>query len=222
MLSTRPVDNAHRTIDSEADLAEGLAWLAGQDKRLASVIETVGEVSLRRRPAGFAGLARIVIGQQVSTASADAIWGRFDAAFPEMNPPLIAAASEAALRAPGLSNAKIRTMRAVAEAVAGGLDLDGLVALPGEEAHRRLTAVKGIGPWTADLYLLFCLGHADIFPAGDLALRIAVAEAFGLDPVPAEKAIAKTAAAWSPWRGAAAHLFWAYYRMKRGRRGVPV
>jgi DNA-3-methyladenine glycosylase II len=135
---------------------------------------------------------------------------------------VIEAASDGALRAPGLSAAKIRTLRAAAVACRDGLDLDGLANLPAEEAHRRLTSVKGVGPWTADIYLLFCLGHADIFPAGDLALRKAVADAFGRPaPLPVDE-IADIAAIWAPWRGVAARLFWAYYRVRRDRTALPV
>jgi DNA-3-methyladenine glycosylase II len=210
-----------RTIETEADIAEGLAHLARRDRRLAKVIRAAGPVPLRRRGSGFSGLLRIVCAQQVSVASAAAIWSRFEAAFPDMDPMAIAAADDAALRAPGLSMPKIRTFRAVAAAVADGLDFDALATMPGEAAHARLTAIPGIGPWTADVYLLFCLGHADVFPAGDLALRHAVADAFGLvPPVPADT-LSAMAARWSPWRGVAACLFWAYFRATRERGAVP-
>jgi DNA-3-methyladenine glycosylase II len=209
-------------IATEADIAEGLGALARRDRRLKKVIGIAGPVPLRRRPAGFAGLARIIVGQQLSIASAEAIWGRFIAAFPDCPVDAVEAASEAALRAPGLSAAKIRTLRAIAAACRDGLDLDGLADLPAEEAHRRLTSVKGIGPWTADIYLLFCLGHADIFPAGDLALRNAVADALGRPaPLPVDE-IADIATKWAPWRGVAARLFWAYYRARRDRTALPV
>ncbi|MBN8997528.1 MAG: DNA-3-methyladenine glycosylase 2 family protein [Rhizobiales bacterium] len=211
-----------RLIETEADIAAGLRSLMRRDPRLRAVARVAGEVPVRRRPGGMEGLARIVVGQQLSVASAEAIWSRFATAFPGSLPEAILAADEAALRAPGLSAAKIRTLRALSEAVAGGLALDELAALPAEEAHARLTAVKGIGPWTADVYLLFCLGHPDIFPAGDLALRYAVAEAFGLAPPVTEKAVAAIAAAWSPWRGVAAALFWAYYRARRQRNALPI
>ena len=153
---------------------------------------------------GFAGLARVVVGQQVSVASADAIWARCVAVFPEMTPEAIGRARLPRFRKAGLSAPKIRTLRAVAAACRDGLDLDGLAALPAEEAHARLTAIKGIGPWTADIYLLFCLGHPDIFPAGDLALRVAVADAFGLGaPAAAEElaAMAETLVAVAERRG---------------------
>ncbi|HET7714197.1 MAG TPA: DNA-3-methyladenine glycosylase [Bauldia sp.] len=211
-----------RTIESETDIAEGLAFLTRRDRRLRPVLKVAGRVPLRRAPPGFAGLARVVIGQQVSTASANAIWGRFVEAFPDGRPESFAGADDAVLRAIGLSTAKIATLRAVAAAHAGGLDLDRLAELPGEAAHARLTAIRGIGPWTADVYLLFCLGHADIFPAGDLALRNAVADAFGRDgPLPVAELHAM-AEMWSPWRAVAARLFWSYYRARRAIAAAPL
>ena len=210
-----------RTIETEADIEEGLAHLARRDRRLGKVIRAAGPVPLRRTGSGLAGLLRIVCGQQVSVASAAAIFARFEAAFPGMSAPAIATADDAAFRAAGLSGPKIRTFRAVAAAVAGGPDLDALATLPGEEAHRRLTAIQGVGPWTADVYLLFCLGHADVFPSGDLALRHAVADAFGLAPPVKADALAAMAARWSPWRGVAAGLFWAYFRATRKRGALP-
>ncbi len=211
-----------RIIETETDIAEGLEYLARRDRRLRKVIRIAGPVPLRRRSGGLEGLARIVVGQQLSIASAEAIWSRFSAAFPGSAAEAILAAGDDALSAPGLSSPKIRTLRAVAAACRDGLDLDALATAPAEEAHARLTAVKGIGPWTADIYLLFCLGHADIFPAGDLALRNAVADAFGLEPPVAPAAIAGIAEKWQPWRGVAARLFWAYYRVRRSRAAVPV
>jgi DNA-3-methyladenine glycosylase II len=210
-----------RTIDSDDDIAEGLVYLLKRDRRLKKVLAVAGTVPLRRTSDGFEGLARIIMGQQVSVASASAIWGRFLAAFPGVPVETIRNASDDALRAPGLSLAKIKAVRAAATAISEGLDLAGLADLPAEEAHRRLTAVKGIGPWTADLYLLFCLGHPDIFPAGDLALRNAVAEAFGLTTLTIDETAA-IAVKWSPWRGVAAWLFWAYYRARRQRTALPL
>lgn len=211
-----------RTIESDADIAEGLNFLARRDRRLGKVIRVAGHVPLRRRPAGFAGLVRIVVGQQVSIASAEAIWGRLVAAFPDCPVDAIDAAADDALRAPGLSAAKIRTLRAVASACRDGLDLQALADLPGADAHARLCSIKGIGPWTADVYLLFCLGHADIFPSGDLALRNAVADALGRKPPLTNGELAEIAVKWSPWRGVAARLFWAYYRSRRDRAAVPL
>jgi len=211
-----------RTIETEADIAEGLAALLAADPRLRSVAAAAGEIPLRRTAPGFAGLARIVIGQQVSTQSAQAIWSRFTAAFPDGDAGAFAAADDAALRPIGLSGAKRATLRAVAEAVAAGLDLGALASLPGETAHARLTALRGIGPWTADIYLLFCLGHPDVFPAGDLALRHALAEAFGRAGPLAPRDAAAEALGWAPWRAVAARLFWSYYRARRNTAGLPL
>jgi DNA-3-methyladenine glycosylase II len=201
-----------RTIDSEADIAEGLDYLLRRDRRLRKVLKIAGTVPLRRRPDGFEGLVRIIMGQQVSVASASAISDRFLAAFPGVPVEIIRNATDDELRAPGLSMAKIKAVRAAATAISEGLDLAGLAGL---------TAVKGIGPWTADLYLLFCIGHQDIFPAGDLALRNAVADAFGLAALTIDETEA-VAVKWSPWRGVAAWLFWAYYRAKRQRTALPL
>lgn len=211
-----------RTIETSEDIVAGLAELAAADRRLAPVIAAAGVLPLRRRAAGFAGLARVIVGQQVSVASADAIWQRCLAAFPEMTAAALGRAGDPQFRTAGLSAPKIRTLRAVAAACRDGLDLDRLAALPAAEAHAALCAVKGIGPWTADIYLLFCLGHPDIFPAGDLALRIAVAEAFGLAPPVAVEELTRIAAAWTPWRSVAATLFWGYYSARRKQRKMPL
>ena len=210
-----------RTLDDKANLAADLSRLAKADSRLRDVIRVSGDFAPRRRPAGFPGLARIIVGQQVSVASAGAIWARLAAAFPGMKREAIAIAADDALRSVGLSAPKIRTLRALATACADGLDLRGMALLPAQEVRSRLTAVTGIGPWTADIYLMFCLGHRDIFPAGDLALRNAVADALSLADHPVPGALADIAEKWAPWRSAAALLFWAYYSAARGKQGVP-
>lgn len=211
-----------RVLSTEADIAEGLAWLGKRDRRLRPVIATAGAVPLRRRGYGFSGLARIVVGQQVSLASAEAIWRRFEAAHAELEPHSVAASGDEALRAVGLSAAKIRTLRALADACMSGLNVNALAELPAEEARERLMAIKGIGPWTADIYLLFCLGHADVMPSGDLALQASVAAAFSLPERPNARALGEIAGRWSPWRGVAACLFWAYYRAIKNRQALPV
>jgi len=211
-----------RTIDTTDDLNEGLAHLTRVDRRLKKVARVAGDLPLRRSEAGFPGLLRIVVGQQLSVASARAIWGRFADAFPELTPDSVNRAREPRFRKAGMSAPKIRTLRAVAVACQNGLDLDALALMAAEDAHARLVEVHGIGPWTADIYLMFCLGHADVFPAGDLALRVAVAEAFGMES-PADPAeLAATAVKWSPWRSVAATLFWAYYGARKARKAMPV
>ena len=211
-----------RTIETSDDIAAGLKFLARADGRLKPLMQSAGALAPRRRAPGFAGLARIVVGQQVSVASAEAIWARFVAVFPEITPQAIGRAREPRFREAGLSAPKIRTLRAAATACRDGLDLDALASQPAEAAHAALCAVKGIGPWTADIYLLFCLGHPDIFPAGDLALRIAVADAFGLDPLPRPADLAVLARRWSPWRSVAATVFWAHYSASRKTAKLPV
>jgi DNA-3-methyladenine glycosylase II len=211
-----------RTIETSQDIAAGLAWLARADRRLRPVIRAAGALTPRRRAAGFAGLARVIVGQQLSVASADAIWERCLTAFPRMTPEAIGGARLPRFRKAGLSLPKIRALRALAAACGDGLDLDSLATMPAAEAHARLTAIKGIGPWTSDIYLIFCLGHADIFPASDLALRVAVADAFGLGAPVAVADLAAMAEPWSPWRSVAATLFWAYYGARKKQKKLPL
>jgi DNA-3-methyladenine glycosylase II len=210
-----------RTIEGTADIQAGLAHLAKVDRRLRKVIRAAGELSLRRRPPGFVGLARIIVGQQLSVGAAAAIWSRLEVAFPQMTPEAIGRARDARFRRAGVSAPKVRTLKAIAAACRNGLDLDGLAERPAEEAVAALRAVKGIGPWTADIYLLFCLGHPDVFPVGDLALRNAVADAFGLEPPVDPDVLAAMAAKWSPWRSIAAYAFWGYYGARRRRAAAP-
>ncbi len=211
-----------RIIETAKDLAEGIAALARIDPRLEPVIAAAGEVPLRRRAADLAGLANIVVAQQVSVASASAIWGRVEALIDPFTTATLHRLSDADLAGAGLSRAKIRTFRAIAEAIDGGLDLARLAGRPAAEAHDRLTAISGIGPWTADIYLLFCAGHPDIFPSGDVALQTAVAKAFGLAERPKAKVLDGVAEVWAPWRSVAARVFWAYYRACAGRETLPV
>ncbi|MEW5421531.1 DNA-3-methyladenine glycosylase [Amorphus sp. 3PC139-8] len=210
-------------IRTEADIAHGLEVLLATDPRLHAIAKIAGEVPLRLRAPGFEGLARIVVSQQLSVASAAAIWDRLTATLSPLSSASIAEASDETLKATGLSRPKIRTLRAVSEAVDGGLDLAGLCAVPAADAHGQLCAVKGIGPWTTDIYLLFCAGHPDIFPVGDLALQVAVADALSLEARPSQAELTALAEGWSPWRGVAARLFWSYYRARRqGRETLPV
>jgi len=204
-----------------ANLKKAMRHLARIDPDFARAIEEVGHPVLREVPRGFGGLMRSIVGQQVSVHAARSIWLRLEAAVPSMEPAEFLAMTDEQLRAVGLSGAKIATLRAVAAAVAAGLDLDGLAALPGDEAHARLTALHGIGPWTADVYLLFCLGHPDAFPSGDLAVQEAARLAYGLERRPDAKTLTALAESWRPWRGVAAKVLWAYYRTVKAREGAP-
>jgi DNA-3-methyladenine glycosylase II len=210
-------------IDTEADLAAALAGLIKLDPRLEELLAVAGPPPLRRRAGGFPGLASIVCSQQLSTASAAAIWSRLEKAFKPFDHHNVLRARTSQLRRAGLSAAKIATFRTVARALRERkLDLDQLAELPAEEAHAALVALKGIGPWTADLYLLFCVGHADAFPAGDLALQEAARLAFKKRKRPSAKQLERMAEAWRPWRGVAARLLWTYYRAVKRRDPMPV
>jgi DNA-3-methyladenine glycosylase II len=210
-------------IDTEADVATGLDALLAADPRLDALAAIAGTVPLRRWPGGFGGLARIVVSQQLSTASASAIWGRLAAAYDPFTPPVLIRARADRLARLGLSAPKIRALKEIAKAIASGaLDCEALPGLPADVAHRALCAVHGIGPWTADIYLLFCLGHADAWPAGDLALQEAVRLGLALPARPDARECAKLAEPWRPWRGVAARLLWAYYRAIKQRDGAPL
>lgn len=201
-------------LDTQDDLDTALKSLAAQDPRLVPVIAMAGQTPLRRREPGFAGLASTICGQQLSTFAAAAIWARMVAAYEELNHDHIRLARTDKLRKFGLSAAKIKTLKFIAAEVAKGrLDLATLASLPADDAHNTLTALHGIGPWTADIYLLFCLGHSDAWPAGDLAVQEAMRIGLGLKSRPTVKEMAALGEAWRPYRGAAAHLFWAYYKV---------
>jgi DNA-3-methyladenine glycosylase II len=208
-------------IHTEADLETALAALIKIDPRWEAALGAAGRPALRRRADGFAGLAQIVVSQQLSTASAKAIWERLAAALDTVSAEAVRRARTPKLARAGLSAPKIRTLRAIARAIhQGELDLTALAELSADEAHQRLTAIHGIGPWTADIYLLFCLGHADAWPAGDLALQEAMRLLFALPERPSSREMGPLAEAWRPWRGAAACMLWTYYRAAKGREGA--
>ena len=210
-------------LHTQADLDAGLAQLILADPRLKSVAEKAGAFGLRRREAGFAGLCAIICGQQLSTASAAAIRDRLFAAFDPFHHDSIRKARTDKLKRLGLSAPKIKSIREIAKAVAKGqIDLTAVGNMDADAAHAALIALHGIGPWSADIYLLFCLGHSDAFPAGDLAVQESARIAFGLRKRPDPKALTKMAEAWRPWRGVAAHLLWAYYHAVKKRDVVPV
>ncbi len=210
-------------LHTQADLEAALAQLVLHDPRLKPVAEKAGAFALRRREAGFPGLCAIVCGQQLSTASAAAIRNRLFAAFDPFHHDTVRRARADKLKRLGLSAPKIKSIREIGKAVAKGkVDLTAVGDMNADDAHAALTALHGVGPWTADIYLLFCLGHADAFPAGDLAVQESARIAFNLRKRPDAKALTKTAEAWRPWRGVAAHLLWAYYHAVKKRDVVPV
>ena len=210
-------------LHSQDDLQAGLVQLIVADPRLEAVAEKAGAFSLRRREGGYAGLCAIVCGQQLSVASAAAIRDRLFAAFDPFHHDAVRLARTDRLKRLGLSAAKIKSIKEIGKAVASGrIDLDAVGDMDADVAHAALTALHGIGPWTADIYLLFCLGHADAFPSGDLAVQESARTALGLRKRPDAKALTKIAETWRPWRGVAAHLLWAYYHAVKKRDVVPV
>jgi len=208
-------------LNSQTDLDAAILALVKRDPRLKPVFEIAGMPELRRREPGYAGLAAIVCGQQLSTASAAAIWARVSAAFDPFDHDRLRRARADRLGRLGLSAAKIKTLKGLAREIAAErLNLDVLANEDADAAHNTLTALHGIGPWTADIYLLFCLGHGDAWPAGDLAVQEAIRIGLGLKTRPTAKQMAPLAEPWRPLRGAAAHLWWAYYRAMKQREGV--
>ena len=206
-------------IRSQSDIDAALQALAAADPRLARAIEAVGTVPLRLHSAGLPGLLRIVTGQQLSTHAAATVFDRVCAAVGSLSPETLGAMDDATLRAAGLSRQKIRTFRASAAAVADGLDLGALADGCPEAARRTLETIPGVGRWTADLYLMFCAGHPDVFPVGDLAVRRGAARALDLVEEPAPAALEPMAEAWRPHRSTAARLMWSVYRLDRPIHG---
>lgn len=208
-------------IDTPEGVSAHLDSLVGLVPQLLPMRERVGAVLPRVNPKGFAGMAKVICGQQLSVQSAAAIWGRFSMIPGALEPETYLGLSEEEVRSAGFSRGKFIAVRTIAEAVAAGsLNFAAVDALPAEEAIAALVALKGIGPWTAEVYLLFCAGHPDIFPAGDLALLKAAHHGLGLDARPTIKEMIGLARDWSPHRSAAALLFWRYFAQMRDREGI--
>lgn len=209
-------------IRTESDIVRATERLLLIEPVFRRVAEIAGPLPLRKLPTGYEGLAGIIVSQMVSRASADAIWGRLSSLLGEVTPATIRGRSVEELRSVGLSGAKESTLRGLAEACSGGLDLGRTATLPADEAIRQLTALRGVGLWTAEVYLLFAAGHPDIFPSGDVALRTAAGEAFGLTGRPADKALRLMSLDWQPERSIAARLLWAFYACRHKRDAMPV
>ncbi len=207
-------------IANDESLRLHLEALAARDPRLKPVMALCPNLVPRVAPKGFEGLARVIVGQMVSTQSGAAIWSRVRALAEPFTPKQFLALEPEAVRAAGLTRAKTAALSGLAEAlVSGAIDLDRIAQLPADEAIAALTRLKGIGVWTAEVYLLFAEGHADVFPAGDLALQKAVAQALELAARPDAAALRALAEGWAPHRGVAATLFWRYYAETMKRQG---
>lgn len=207
---------ALRTIETDADVAEGAQWLAQQCPRMAGALAQIGALPLRRRDDGFAALLNAIVSQQVSVASARAIWARLEAEGMTQAPAVQTAGSDR-LRALGLSRQKVRYAQALAEA---DIDYVALRGMPDADIVACLIAVPGIGRWTAEIYAMFSLGRPDVFAPGDLALQEAARHLYDLPARPTEKALREMAQDWSPWRSVAARLLFAYYRVIKEREGI--
>ena len=205
-----------RIIDTYACIEEGVAWLGEREPRFAKAYEMAAPVKLRRYPDGFDRLFSAIVSQQVSTAAAETIWKRLEDQG-LTTPAAVLAAEEDNLRAVGLSRQKIRYAKALA---AEGIDYEALRGLATEEVIQRLIHVPGIGRWTAEMYAMFALGHADVFAPADLALQEGVRLLFDLPERPREKELRAIAEAWSPWRAVAARVLWGYYHVVKAREGV--
>lgn len=209
-------------IRTEADIEDALQALLRIDPRFGPILDFAGQVPLRKSPDGLRGLTGTIVSQQVSRASADAIFQRFAAIVDLDDPRAILAAPDEVFRQAGLSRPKQRTMRAIAEAVLEGrLDFARIGKADAPEAIAEMVAVHGIGRWTAECHLLFAVGHPDVFPAGDLALQVAAAHGLRLPERPKEKPLAAMASLWKPARSVAARLFWSYYHALTRREAAP-
>ena len=209
-----------RIIKNLSDIDEGVASLIKIEPKFRIAVEKSSPIPLRRKPAGFAPLLQAIVGQQISVAAAAGIWKRIEAAN-ATTPDAILAMSDDALRECGLSRPKVKYAKAIAEAVeTKSLCFDFCRDAPVDEAIKMLTAVKGVGSWTAEIYLMFSVGRADVFASKDLALQESARRLFGLDARPTNVEMAAMAEVWSPWRAVAARILWAYYRTEKGREGI--
>ena len=203
-LSVVPLDDAR--------LRHGLAEIARRDADVARALDRIGPPAPRVREPGFATLLQIVTAQQVSTHAARAIFARLQARLGEVGALALLARSDDELRGCGLSGRKITYARGLAAAVASGrLDLDGLNHASDEVVIAALTALKGFGRWSAEIYLLFALGRADAWPMGDLAVRLALMRLRGWPTPPSPAAMAEQGERWRPYRGCGALFLWHYY-----------
>lgn len=203
------------TLDQHT-LLQGVRELTGRDQDFARVIEKYGPPPLWEREPGFQTLVNIILEQQVSLASAQAAFNKLAAAVELLTPRNFLKLSDEELKKIGFSRQKTTYARALSNALLdNSLDLHGLNKLDDEEARERLMKVKGIGPWTADIYLLMALGRPDIWPKGDLALEAAIQQVKGLPHKPNAKESILISCAWRPWRAVAARILWHFYLSER-------
>ncbi len=193
------------------------------EPRLLEARQKSGDVPLRLRKGGFEGMSSIITAQLLSVASANAIFARLENLLGEVSAKEYLKYSEQDICSCGFSKSKFNTMSNIAKAeLSGQLDYSELENMPIDLAMKQLTALKGIGVWSAEIYLLFCVGHGDIFPAGDLVLQKMLAHIFELDEKPNEKQTRLMSEKWSPYRGAGARLLWRYFAVLKNKEGIKI
>ena len=197
----------------EGTIKKGLRTLAELDTDLALAADRIGLPPARKRPAGFETLLSTIISQQISSEAARSITARIAALLPDMSADALLQLDTEVLRQAGLSYRKIEYAQGLASAIVGGeFDVDGLAAMTDQAAIASITALRGFGPWSAEIYLMFSLNRRDIFPAGDLALQTALGRLKGLEKRPAPAQARALVAHWSPWRSVGSLFLWHYYR----------
>ncbi len=210
-------------IKNESDIEFALEKLSELDPALIPVINSVDHVPLRLSKGDVAGLAKIVTSQLISRAAANAIWLRVENGIGEVNEANILRCSEDELMALGLSRAKAKTFKAIANASSKGvMNFTKLDLMTADKALKELISLKGIGRWSAEVYLMFCCGHCDFFPAGDIALRSAAGDIFHEGNRPDEKTLRILADRWSPYKSVAARLLWSYYASTKNKEILPL
>lgn len=211
-----------RRIRTRAHIEEGVAYLCGACPHMASTVAALeAPVPTRLAKSGFEPLLRSIISQQVSVASAAAIWARLQDAVVPLTPETLLRKRQTTLQKAGLSRPKVRYARALATALGtGDLNLLRLPRMADEDAIAYLCEVPGIGRWTAEIYLMFSLGRPDIFPMGDIALQNTWAMVAGLEKRPASREMEEIAQRWSPYRAVAARVLWTYLRQQRMAKQV--
>lgn len=220
-VSNQQALNDDERLDVFGDTSAACAALAAREPTMARALATIDAPHIRRRDSGFAGLFRIIIEQQVSVPSAQAILGRCVTALDPLTPELVRDAGAEKLKGLGLSGPKVRYILGLCDIVlSGALSFEAIAAMDDADALEKLQTIKGIGPWTASIYLLFCEGRADIWPPNDVALKHAYNAAKPRKPDYDQKTLDMRAARWAPYRGVAAHILWTFYADLRGRTPI--
>ena len=196
----------------------GISELSNHDEDLAKIVSKWGNPPFWTHPEGFSGIVLAILSQQVSLESAQAAYSKLENSVGSINPEEFLSLDDKELLAIGFSRQKASYARGIAqEIIAGELDLVDLEGLDNDQARNRLMELRGIGPWTADTYLLFALRRSDAWPSGDLALEKAVQEMRGLSTIPSSEEVDRIADQWRPWRAVAARILWHSYLNERGR-----